>query len=105
MTIVAILVALAALCWLASLAYAYFSNPAERSRIGKQPGLLVIALLAAVSIVVLLLGINSPYGGLSILIGGQQFHIWIFGLIGCVVFTWVGFMMSRRKGGHDPSLK
>lgn len=105
MTIVAILVALAVLCWLGSLAYAYFSNSTERSRLKKQPGLLLVALLAAVSLVVLLLGINSPYGGLSILIGGQQFRIWVFGLIGCVIFTFAGFMMRRGKGGRDPSLK
>ena len=48
MTIVAILVALAVLYWLGSLAYAYFTNATERSRLNKQPGLLVIALLAAV---------------------------------------------------------
>jgi hypothetical protein len=99
MTIVAILVALAALYWLGSLAYAYFTNSTERSRLNKQPGLLVIALLAAVSLVVLLMGVYSPYGNLSILIGGQQFRIWIAGLIGCVVFTVVGFMMRRRKAG------
>ncbi len=104
MTVVAILVALAVLFWLGSLAYAYFSNSAERSRLNKQPGLLLIALLAAVSLAVLLIGINSPYGNLSILIGGQQFRIWIFGLIGCVIFTLAGFMMRRGKGGRDPSL-
>ena len=105
MTIVAILVALAVLCWLGSLAYAYFSNSAERSRLSRQPGLLIVALLAAVSLVVLLLGINSPYGNLSILIGGQQFRIWVFGLVGCVIFTLAGFMMRRGKAGRDPSLK
>ena len=99
MTIVAILIALAALYWLGSLAYAYLTNSTERSRLNKQPGLLVIALLAAVSLVVLLMGVYSPYGNLSILIGGQQFRIWIVGLIGCVVFTVVGFMMRRRKAG------
>jgi hypothetical protein len=99
MTIVAILVALAVLYWLGSLAYAYFANSTERSRLNNQPGLLVIALLAALSLVVLLMGIYSPYGNLSILIGGQQFAIWLVGLIGCVVFTVVGFMMRRRKAG------
>jgi len=99
MTIVAILVALAVLYWLGSLAYAYFANSTERSRLNNQPGLLVIALLAALSLVVLLMGIYSPYGNLSILIGGQQFRIWLVGLIGCVVFTVVGFMMRRRKAG------
>ena len=99
MTIVAILVALAVLYWPGSLAYAYFANSTERSRLNNQPGLLVIALLAALSLVVLLMGIYSPYGNLSILIGGQQFRIWLVGLIGCVVFTVVGFMMRRRKAG------
>jgi hypothetical protein len=99
MTIVAILVALAVLYWLGSLAYAYFANSTERARLNNQPGLLVIALLAALSLVVLLMGIYSPYGNLSILIGGQQFRIWLVGLIGCVVFTVVGFMMRRRKAG------
>ena len=99
MTIVAILIALAVLYWLGSLAYAYFDNSTERSRLNNQPGLLVIALLAALSLVVLLMGIYSPYGNLSILIGGQQFRIWLVGLIGCVVFTVVGFMMRRRKAG------
>jgi len=99
MTIVAILVALAVLYWLGSLAYAYFANSTERSRLNNQPGLLVIALLAALSLVVLLMGIYSPYGNLSILLGGQQFRIWLVGLIGCVVFTVVGFMMRRRKAG------
>jgi len=99
MTIVAILVALAVLYWLGSLAYAYLANSTERSRLNNQPGLLVIALLAALSLVVLLMGIYSPYGNLSILIGGQQFRIWLVGLIGCVVFTVVGFMMRRRKAG------
>jgi hypothetical protein len=99
MTIVAILVALAVLYWLGSLAYAYFANSTERTRLNNQPGLLVIALLAALSLVVLLMGIYSPYGNLSILIGGQQFRIWLVGLIGCVVFTVVGFMMRRRKAG------
>jgi hypothetical protein len=99
MTIVAILIALAVLYWLGSLAYAYFANSTERTRLNNQPGLLVIALLAALSLVVLLMGIYSPYGNLSILIGGQQFRIWLVGLIGCVVFTVVGFMMRRRKAG------
>lgn len=99
MTIVAILIALAVLYWLGSLAYAYFANSTERMRLNNQPGLLVIALLAALSLVVLLMGIYSPYGNLSILIGGQQFRIWLVGLIGCVVFTVVGFMMRRRKAG------
>lgn len=99
MTIVARLVALAVLYWLGSLAYAYFANSTERTRLNNQPGLLVIALLAALSLVVLLMGIYSPYGNLSILIGGQQFRIWLVGLIGCVVFTVVGFMMRRRKAG------
>ena len=99
MTIVAIVIALAVLYWLGSLAYAYFANSTERTRLNNQPGLLVIALLAALSLVVLLMGIYSPYGNLSILIGGQQFRIWLVGLIGCVVFTVVGFMMRRRKAG------
>ena len=99
MTIVAILIALAVLYWLGSLAYAYFANSTERTRLNNQPGLLVIALLAALSLVVLLMGVYSPYGNLSILIGGQQFRIWLVGLIGCVVFTVVGFMMRRRKAG------
>jgi hypothetical protein len=97
MTIVAILVALAVLYWLGSLAYACLSNSAERSRISKQPGLLIIALLAALSLVILLLGIYSPYGNLSILIGGQQLRIWMFGLIGCIVFTLLGLIMRRGK--------
>jgi hypothetical protein len=71
----AILVALAALSWLGSLAYAYFTNPIERSRLNKRPAVMTIALLAAVSLAVLLIGINSPYGNLSILIGEQQFRI------------------------------
>jgi hypothetical protein len=99
MTIVAILIALAVLYWLGSLAYAYFANSTERTRLNNQPGLLVIALLAALSLAVLLIGIYSPYGNLSILIGGQEFRIWLVGLIGCVVFTVVGFMMRRRKAG------
>jgi hypothetical protein len=99
MTIVAILIALAVLYWLGSLAYAYFANSTERTRLNNQPGLLVIALLAALSLAVLLIGIYSPYGNLSILIGGQQFRIWLVGLIGCVVFKVVGFMMRRRKAG------
>lgn len=99
MTIVAILIALAVLYWLGSLAYAYFANSTERMRLNNQPGLLVIALFAALSLAVLLIGIYSPYGNLSILIGGQQFRIWLVGLIGCVVFTVVGFMMRRRKAG------
>jgi hypothetical protein len=99
MTIVAILIALAVLYWLGSLAYAYFANSTERTRLNNQPGLLVIALFAALSLAVLLIGIYSPYGNLSILIGGQQFRIWLVGLIGCVVFTVVGFMMRRRKAG------
>jgi len=87
------------LYWLGALAYAYLTNSTERSRLNKQPGLLVIALLAAASLAVLLMGIYSPYGNLSILIGEQQLRIWIVGLIGCVVFTVVGFMMRRRKAG------
>jgi len=31
------------------------------------------------------------------LIGGQQLRIWMFGLIGCIVFTLVGLMMRRGK--------
>jgi hypothetical protein len=92
----AILVALAALSWLGSLAYAYFTNPIERSRLNKRPVVMMIALLAAVSLVVLLIGINSPYGNLSILIGEQQFRIWVFGLIGCVIFTALGYSIRRR---------
>jgi hypothetical protein len=96
MTIFAILVALATLYWLGSLAYAYFTNPIERSRLSKQPGMMIIALLTAVSLVILLIGIKSPYGNLSISIGEQQFRIWVIGLIGCVIFTAVGFWMRRR---------
>jgi hypothetical protein len=99
MTIVAILVALAALYWLGSLAYAYCANATERSRLNSRPGVLVIALLALVSLVVLLLGIYSPYGNLSILIGGQQVRIWLVGLIGCIVFTLAGFFLRRSKAG------
>ena len=99
MTIVAILVALAALYWLGSLTYAYCANATERSRLNNQPGVLLIALFALVSLVVLLLGIYSPYGNLSVLIGGQQVRIWLVGLIGCIVFTLVGFFMRRRKAG------
>ena len=36
MTIVAILVALAVLYWLGSLAYAYFANSTERSRLNES---------------------------------------------------------------------
>src|SRR5271167_857202 len=93
MIVFAILVALATLSWLGSLAYAYFTNPIERSRLNKRPAVMMIALLAAVSLVVLLIGINSPYGNLSILIGEQQIRIWVFGLIGCVIFTALGFSM------------
>jgi hypothetical protein len=95
MTILAILVALAVLYWLGSLAYSYLTDPTERSRLNKRPGLIVIALLAAVSVVILLIGIYSPFGELSILIGEQQLRIWIIGLIGCVVFTAVGYIMRR----------
>jgi hypothetical protein len=96
MIVFAILVALATLSWLGSLAYAYFTNPIERSGLNKRPAVIMIALLAAVSLVVLLIGINSPYGNLSILIGEQQFRIWVFGLIGCIIFTALGFSMRRR---------
>lgn len=96
MTIFAILVALAVLGWLCSLAYAYITNRDERSRLNKRPGLLIVALLAAVSLLILLIGINSPYGSLSVLIGEQQVRIWIIGLIGCVIFTALGFFMRRR---------
>lgn len=96
MTIVAILVALATLYWLGSVAYAYFFNPSERSRLNKQPVLMIVALLAAISLVILLIGINSPFGNLSILIGEHQLRIWIVGLSGCVIFTAVGVMMRRR---------
>jgi amino acid transporter len=95
MTILAILVALAVLYWLGSLAYSYLTDPEERSRLNKRPGLMVIALLAALSVVILLIGIYSPFGELSILIGEQQLRIWIIGLIGCVIFTAVGYMMRR----------
>jgi hypothetical protein len=78
MIVFAILVALATLSWLGSLAYAYFTNPIERSRLNKRPAVMMIALLAAVSLVVLPIGINSPYGYLSILIGDQQIRIWVF---------------------------
>jgi hypothetical protein len=92
----AILVALAALSWLGSLAYTYFTNPIERSRLNKRPAVMMIALLAAVSLAVLLIGINSPYGNLSILIGEQQFRIWVFGLIGSIIFTALGYSIRRR---------
>ena len=96
MIVFAILVALAAVSWLGTLAYGYFTNPIERSQLNKQPGLIIIALLAAISLVVLLVGINSPYGNLSILIGERQFRIWIFGLVGCIIFTALGFSLRRR---------
>jgi hypothetical protein len=73
-----------------------FTNPIERSGLNKRPAVMMIALLAAVSLVGLLIGINSPYGNLSVLIGEQQFRIWVFGLIGCVIFTALGFSMGRR---------
>jgi len=92
----AILVALAVVSRLGTLAYGYFTNPIERSRLNKRTALIIIALLAAISLVVLLIGINSPYGNLSILIGERQFRIWIFGLIGCIIFTALGFSIRRR---------
>jgi hypothetical protein len=63
MIVFAILVALAALSWLGSLAYAYFTNPIERSRLNKRPAVMMIALLAAVSLVAAhrhLLAIRQP---------------------------------------------
>jgi hypothetical protein len=96
MIVFAILVALAAVSWLGTLAYGYFTNPIERSRLNNRPALIIIALLAAISLVVLVVGINSPYGNLSILIGERQFRIWIFGLVGCIIFTALGFSLRRR---------
>ncbi len=96
MVVLAILVVLAAVYWLSSLAYRYLADPAERARLNKRPGLILVALLAAASVVILLIGIYSPYGGLSVLVGDTQFRIWIIGLIGSIIFTAVGFMMQRR---------
>jgi hypothetical protein len=38
----------------------------------------------------LLIGINSPYGG------EQQFRIRVFGLIGCVIFSALGFSVEAQ---------
>jgi hypothetical protein len=97
MTIFAILVALVMLYWLGSLAYQYLANPAERSRLNKQPGQLLVALLGAVLLAMLLVGILvPPFGNLSILIGDLQFRIWVVGLVGCVIVTAVHFLLRGR---------
>ena len=97
MMIFAILVALVMLYWLGSLAYQYLANPAERSRLNKQPGQLLLVLLGVVLLVMLLLGILvPPFGNLSILVGDYQFRIWLVGLIGCVIVTVAHFVMRGR---------
>ena len=95
--IFAIVVALVVLYWLGSLAYQYLSNPAERSRLNKQPGQLLLALLTVVLLAMLLVGILVPaFGNLSILVGDHQFRLWTIGLAGCVVVTAVHFLFRSR---------
>ncbi len=96
--IFAILVALVTLYWLGSLAYQYFANPAERSRLNKRPGQWLLALLGVVLLAMLLLGILVPaFGNLSILAGDFQFRIWVVGLIGCVIVTILHFLAGGRS--------
>ena len=87
MTIVAILIALAVLYWLGSLAYAYFANSTERTRLNNQPGLLVIALLAALSLAVEafqlvdnLVAIGLTSFDYKLFVSGQEFAM-VFGSI------------------------
>jgi hypothetical protein len=97
MMIFAILVALVTLYWLGSLAYQYLTNPADRSRLNKQPGQLLLALLAIVLLAMLLVGILVPaFGNLSLLVGNYQFRIWAVGLAGCVVVTAAHFLFRGR---------
>jgi hypothetical protein len=97
MMIIAVLVALVTAYWLGSLAYQYLANPAERSRLNKQPGQLLLALLGVVLLVMLLLGILvPPFGNLSILVGAYHFRIWVIGLIGCVIVTVAHFVIRGR---------
>jgi len=97
MMIIAILVALVMLYWLGSLAYQYLANPAERARLNKQPGQLLLALLGVVLLVMLLLGIVvPPFGNLSILAADYQVRIWVVGLIGCVIVTVAHFVIRGR---------
>jgi antitoxin HigA-1 len=97
MMIFAIVVALVVLYWLGSLAYHYVTNPAERARLNKQPGQLLIALLAVVLLAMLLIGILVPaFGNLSIFVGDYQFRIWTVGLAGCVVVTAAHFLFRGR---------
>jgi len=97
MTVLAILVALAVLYWFGSLAYAYSTSPIERARLNKQPVHMLVALLAIVSLLMLLLGICVPgLGNLSIILGQHQFRIWTIGLVGCIVFTAISFIIRRR---------
>jgi hypothetical protein len=95
--IFAIVVALVTLYWLGSLAYQYLANPAERSRLNKQPVQLLLAFLGVVLLAMLLVGILVPqFGNLSILVADYQFRIWAIGLIGCVIVTIVHFLVGGQ---------
>jgi hypothetical protein len=97
MTIIGILVALGVLYWLGSLAYKYFTDPIERSRLNKEPVRILLALLTAVFLAMLLVGICiPPFGNLSILIGAQEFRVWAIGLAGCIVVMAVNLLTGRR---------
>jgi hypothetical protein len=95
--IFAIVVALVTLYWLGSLAYQYLASPAERSRLNKQPGQLLLALLGVALLAMLLVGILVPqFGNLSFLVADYQFRVWAVGLVGCVIVTIVHFLVGGR---------
>jgi hypothetical protein len=95
-TIFGILVSVALLWWLGSLAREYFTNPTERSRLNNQPGQLLLTILGAAFLVMGIVGICIPrFGELAISVGGHQLRVWAIGLIGCAVLTAFYFMSGK----------
>jgi hypothetical protein len=96
-TLVGILISLALLYWLASLAQEYFSNPAERARLNSKPGDLLFVIFAAVFMIMGIVGICiEPFGNLPIPIGDHQFRVWAVGLVGMVAVLAIRFLSGRN---------
>ena len=99
MTIVAILVALAVLYWLRSLAYAYFTNSTERLRLNKQTGTAGHCIIRG--------GVARRSAHRHLFTVRQSVDLDWRATVSHLdrradwmrVFTVVGFMMGRRKAG------
>jgi hypothetical protein len=97
-TIITLLITLAFLYWLGSLAREYFTDHAERTRINKQPGPMLVAVLAAALFLIFLIGALIPaFGNLSVSVGDLKLRLWAIGLFGCFAVVGINYMTGRGR--------